>query len=62
MNARVAPLAIPPTNSSIVLDAATPTPPKGIAKLPPNYYRKNVANDEFKQVTSFPAPWGYPSE
>ncbi len=44
----------------VVLDAATPTIllRRESPELPPNYYRKNVANDEFKQVTFFPSPYG----
>ncbi len=27
-------------------------------ELPPNYYRKSLAKDDFKQVTFFPSPYG----
>lgn len=43
-----------------VLDAATPTIllRRESPELPPNYYRKGLANDEFKQITFFPSPYG----
>jgi dipeptidyl aminopeptidase/acylaminoacyl peptidase len=43
-----------------VLDAATPTIllRRESPELPPNYYRRNLAKDEFKQVTFFPSPYG----
>jgi dipeptidyl aminopeptidase/acylaminoacyl peptidase len=43
-----------------VLDAATPTIllRRESPELPPNYYRKSLANDEFKQITFFPSPYG----
>ncbi len=43
-----------------VLDAATPTILllRESPELPPNYYRKGLANDEFKQITFFPSPYG----
>ena len=43
-----------------VLDAATPTIllRRESPELPPNYYRKSLAKDEFKQVTFFPSPYG----
>jgi dipeptidyl aminopeptidase/acylaminoacyl peptidase len=43
-----------------VLDAATPTIliRRESPELPPNYYRRNLANDEFKQITFFPSPYG----
>ena len=46
--------------SSIVLDVAGPTIllRKESPELPPNYYSKNVAKDDLKQVTFFPSPYG----
>jgi dipeptidyl aminopeptidase/acylaminoacyl peptidase len=43
-----------------VLDAATPTIllRRESPELPPNYYRRNLAKDDFKQVTFFPSPYG----
>jgi dipeptidyl aminopeptidase/acylaminoacyl peptidase len=43
-----------------VLDAAAPAIllRRESSDLPPNYYRKNLAKDDFKQVTSFPSPYG----
>jgi len=43
-----------------VLDAVTPTIllRRESPELPPNYYRKSLAKDEFKQVTFFPSPYG----
>jgi dipeptidyl aminopeptidase/acylaminoacyl peptidase len=43
-----------------VLDAATPTIllRRESPELPPNYYRKGLSNDEFKQITFFPSPYG----
>jgi dipeptidyl aminopeptidase/acylaminoacyl peptidase len=43
-----------------VLDAAAPTIllRRESPELPPNYYRKSLAKDDFKQVTFFPSPYG----
>jgi dipeptidyl aminopeptidase/acylaminoacyl peptidase len=43
-----------------ILDSAAPTLliRRESPELPPNYYRKSLANDEFKQVTFFPSPYG----
>jgi dipeptidyl aminopeptidase/acylaminoacyl peptidase len=43
-----------------VLDAAAPAILLGRESpdLPPNYYRKSLAQDDFKQVTFFPSPYG----
>jgi dipeptidyl aminopeptidase/acylaminoacyl peptidase len=43
-----------------VLDPATPTIllSRESPDLPPNYYRKSLARDDFKQVTFFPSPYG----
>jgi dipeptidyl aminopeptidase/acylaminoacyl peptidase len=43
-----------------LLDAATPTIllRRESPELPPNYYRKGLSNDEFKQITFFPSPYG----
>jgi dipeptidyl aminopeptidase/acylaminoacyl peptidase len=43
-----------------VLDAASATVLicKESPYLPPNYYLKNLAKDDWKQVTSFPSPYG----
>ncbi len=43
-----------------VLDAATPTIllRRESPEQPPNYYRRSLANDDFKQVTFFPSPYG----
>jgi len=43
-----------------VLDAATPTIllRRESPEQPPNYYRKSLAKDDFKQVTFFPSPYG----
>jgi dipeptidyl aminopeptidase/acylaminoacyl peptidase len=43
-----------------VLDAAIPTIllRRESPELPPNYYRKSLAKDDFKQVTFFPSPYG----
>ncbi len=43
-----------------VLDAAAPTIllRRESPELPPNYYRKGLANDEFQQITFFPSPYG----
>jgi dipeptidyl aminopeptidase/acylaminoacyl peptidase len=45
---------------AFVLDAATPSIllRRESPELPPNYYRKNLAKDEFKQITFFPSPYG----
>jgi len=43
-----------------VLDAANPDLliRRESPELPPNYYVKNLANNDFKQVTFFPSPYG----
>jgi dipeptidyl aminopeptidase/acylaminoacyl peptidase len=45
---------------AFVLDAATPSVllRRESPELPPNYYRKNLAKDDFKQITFFPSPYG----
>ena len=45
---------------AFVLDAATPSIllRRESPELPPNYYRRNLAKDDFKQITFFPSPYG----
>lgn len=42
---------IDPATPNIILRRESPT-------LPPNFYRRNLAKDDFKQVTFFPSPYG----
>jgi dipeptidyl aminopeptidase/acylaminoacyl peptidase len=43
-----------------LLDAAAPTIllRRESPELPPNYYRKGISKDDFKQITFFPSPYG----
>ena len=45
---------------AFVLDAAAPSIllRRESPELPPNYYRKNLAKDDLKQITFFPSPYG----
>jgi dipeptidyl aminopeptidase/acylaminoacyl peptidase len=47
-------------SASAVLDPSNPVVliRKESPELPPNYYLKNLAKDDWKQVTSFPSPYG----